>query len=210
VDGGGGSGNTDWSDASNWNSGVPASGDNIAISTTTATTTIGNGENFTIGTLTLGGAGDSVTIENNSTVFVGGNISNGGTITFNAAGNNTGLNLSNSLTLSGSGTINLTSGNGQYSGVLNGTSGSVLTTSSNITGGGTVGAGTLNFVNSGTMNANISGVNLNINPDTCATCTNTNTGTLEATAAEHSLLLTEPGHRAEPERLPPRRVPACS
>jgi hypothetical protein len=179
--GGGGSGNTDWSDAANWNNGAITSGENILINLTTAATNIGNNENFTIGTLTLSNAGDSTTIQNNANVVVGGNISNGGTITFEAGGNTTGLNLSNSLTLSGSGTIDLTSTNGQYSGNIYGTSGAVLTTSSNIAGAGTVGNGELNFINSGTINANLSGQNLNVNPDTCATCTNTNTGTLEAT-----------------------------
>jgi hypothetical protein len=180
--GGGGSSNTDWSDASNWNNGAITSGENIAIGLTTAATTISNNEDFTIGTLTLSNTGDSVTIQNNSQVAVGGNISNAGTITINAGGNTTGLNLSNSLTLSGNGTIDLTSGNGQYSGYIFGTGGSVLTTSSNIAGVGTVGNGELNFANSGTINANISGQTLTVNPDTCPTCTvNTNTGTLEAT-----------------------------
>lgn len=180
--GGGGSGNTDWSDAANWNNGAITSGENIAISTGTAATTIGANESFTIGTLTLSGTGDSVAVANNSQVIVGGNISNGGTITFTGGGNTTGLNLSNSLTLSGAGTIDLTSTNGQYSGVIYGTAGSVLTTSSNIAGAGTVGNGQLNFANSGTINANISGQTLTVDPDTCATCTvNTNTGTLEAT-----------------------------
>src|SRR5580704_16654773 len=36
--GGGGSGNTDWSDASNWNNGAIVSGENIAINATTAAT----------------------------------------------------------------------------------------------------------------------------------------------------------------------------
>ena len=180
--GGGGSGNTDWSDASNWNNGAIASGDNIVIGTTTAATTIGNNESFTIGTLTLSNTGDSATLGNNATVLVGGNISNAGTITFNAAGNTTGLNLQGSLTLSGNGTIDLTSTNGQYSGYIYGVGGSVLTTSSNIVGAGTVGDGDLNIANSGTINANISGATLTVDPDTCSTCTvNTNTGTLEAT-----------------------------
>jgi|HubBroStandDraft_1064217.scaffolds.fasta_scaffold00057_21 fibronectin-binding autotransporter adhesin len=179
--GGGGSGDTDWGDASNWSGGAIVSGDNIAISLGTAATTVGANESFTIGTLSLANTGDSVTMANNTTLIVGGNISNAGTITVNAAGNTTGLNLSTSLTLSGGGTIDLTTTNDQYSGYLYGTSGSVLTTSSNIAGAGVVGDGDLNFVNSGTINANISGQTLTVNPDTCTGCTNTNTGTLEAT-----------------------------
>jgi fibronectin-binding autotransporter adhesin len=178
---GGGGANTDWSDPSNWNNGAITTGENIAIGLTTAATTIGTSESFDIGTLTLSNTGDSVTLGNNATLEVGGNISNAGTITFNAAGNVTGLELANSLTLSGGGTINLTSTNSNYSGYVYGTAGAVLTTSSNIVGAGIVGNGELNFVNSGTINANISGQTLEVNPDTCTGCTNTNTGTLEAT-----------------------------
>ncbi|HWY22110.1 MAG TPA: hypothetical protein VNX26_12875 [Candidatus Acidoferrum sp.] len=178
---GGGGSNTDWSDASNWNNGAITTGENIVIGTTTAATTIGVSEFFNVGTVTLSNAGDSVTIANNGTLEASGNISNAGTITFNAAGNVTGLFINNPLTLSGSGSIVLTSSNGQYTGTLYGTTGAILTTSSNITGAGTVGNGELNFVNSGTMNANQNGLNLLVNPDPCGTCTNTNTGTLEAT-----------------------------
>lgn len=177
--GGGGSSNTNWSDASNWNNGAITSGENIAISTTTANTV--DDQSFTIGTLTLSNSGDSVSLNNNVQTTVEGTISNNGTITINAAGNTTGLYLNNSLTLSGTGVINLTTTNGtQYTGFLYGVSGSVLTTSSTIEGAGTVGNGELNFVNSGTINANISGQGLLLNPDTCSTCTNSNTGTIEA------------------------------
>jgi fibronectin-binding autotransporter adhesin len=184
--GGGGSSNTDWSDASNWNNGAITSGEDILINLTTAATT--DDQSFTINTLTLSHAGDSVALNNNVQTTVDGNISNAGTITFNASGNTTGLYLGNSLTLSGSGTIDLTSTNGSYTGYLYGASGSMLTTSSNIVGAGTVGNTELNFANSGTINANISGQTLDVNPDTCSTCTNTNTGTLEATGGGVLLL----------------------
>ncbi|MGD0567226.1 MAG: hypothetical protein ABSA78_02380, partial [Candidatus Sulfotelmatobacter sp.] len=174
---GGASGN--WSLGTNWNNGAIGSGYNIVISSATAATV--DDQSYTIGTLTLGGTGDSVALNNNIQTTVTGNISNAGTITFNATGNTTGLLIDNSLTLSGNGTIDLTSTNGSYTGYLYGTSAAVLTTSSNIVGAGTVGNGELNFVNSGTINANISGQNLLVNPDPCATCTNSNTGTLEAT-----------------------------
>ncbi len=176
---GGGGSNTNWSDASNWNNGAIGSGFNLLIGTTTANTV--DDQSYTIGTLTLSNSGDSATLNNNVQTTVEGNISNAGTITFNASGNTTGLSLNNSLTLSGAGTINLTSTNGQYTGNLFGTAGSILTTSSNIAGAGTVGNGQLNFINSGTINGNITGQNLLVNPDTCSGCTNTNTGTLEAT-----------------------------
>src|SRR5579859_1657464 len=54
---GGGGSNTNWSDASNWNNGAITSGENIAISTTTASTVVDQA--FTIGTLTLSNTGDT-------------------------------------------------------------------------------------------------------------------------------------------------------
>ncbi len=177
--GGGGSGNTDWSDASNWNNGAITSGENILINTTTANTV--DDQSFTIGTLTLSNAGDSVTLNNNVQTTVTGNITNDGTITFNANGNTTGLYLNNSLSLSGSGVINLTSSGSNYTDYIYGASGSLLTTSSTIEGAGNVGNNEVYFANSGTMNANISGQTLLVEPDSCSTCTSTNTGTLEAT-----------------------------
>jgi hypothetical protein len=178
--GGGGSSNTDWSDASNWNNGAITSGENILINKTTAATT--DDQAFTIGTLTLSNSGDSVTLNNNVVTTVDGNISNAGTITFNTAGNTTGLYFGNSITLSGSGAINLGSSNGSYTAdYLYGAAGSTLTTSSNITGAGNVGNGDLNFANSGAINANISNQNLVVAADACSTCASSNTGTLEAT-----------------------------
>ena len=178
--GGGGSTNTNWSDAANWNNGAISSGENILINLATANTVDDQG--FTIGTLTLSNAGDSVSLNNNVQTTVTGNISNAGTITFNANGNTTGLFLNNSLTLSGAGTIDLTTSGAAYTGALYGVAGSVLTTSSNIVGAGTVGNGELDFVNSGTINANTSGQTLLLNPYLCTACTNSNTGTLEATS----------------------------
>jgi fibronectin-binding autotransporter adhesin len=173
-------GDGQWTTAGNWSAGVPSSSDAVTIGGTAAVT-LANNQTGSFGTLTLSTSGDTVTVDNNALLEASGNISNAGTITMSADGNSTQLYLENSLTLSGTGTVNLNSGNGQYTGYIDGVSGSVLTTSSNITGAGTVGNGQLNLVNSGTINGNISGQNLNVNPDTCTGCTSTNTGTLEAT-----------------------------
>jgi hypothetical protein len=54
----GGGSNSDWSNASNWNNGAITTGENLLISLSTAATT--DDANFTIGTLTLSNAGDSV------------------------------------------------------------------------------------------------------------------------------------------------------
>jgi fibronectin-binding autotransporter adhesin len=170
-----------WTTAGNWSAGVPTSSDAVTIGTATATVSLANNDTGSFGTLTLSNSGDSLTVDNNAILEASGNISNAGTITMSAAGNTTQLYLENSLTLSGSGTVNLNTINGSYTGLVNGVAGSTLTTSSNITGAGTVGNGALNLVNSGTINGNISGQSLLVNPDTCSTCTSTNSGTIEAT-----------------------------
>ena len=146
--GGGGSGDTKWSDASNWNNGAITSGENILINTTTAATQEDNSP--TIGTLTLSNAGDSVTLLNNTVLTVDGNITNNGTITLDATGNATELDIGASLTLSGTGTLVLGTGNTNY---ILGTSGVTLTNASNITGVGNIGNGALVLANTGTINA---------------------------------------------------------
>ena len=174
-------GDGQWTTAGNWSAGVPSSSDAVTIGTASAAVVLANNQTGSFGTLALSNSGDSLTVDNNAELEASGNISNAGTITMSAGGNSTQLYLENSLTLSGTGTLNLNSSNSQYTGLVNGVAGSTLTTSSNITGAGTVGNGALNLVNSGTINANMSGLNLVVNPDTCGTCASTNTGTLEAT-----------------------------
>ncbi|MFZ0309907.1 MAG: hypothetical protein WAL89_17165, partial [Candidatus Sulfotelmatobacter sp.] len=174
-------GDGQWTTAGNWSAGVPSSSDAVTIGTASAAVVLANNQTGSFGTLALSNSGDSLTVDNNAELEASGNISNAGTITMSAGGNSTQLYLENSLTLSGTGTLNLNSSNSQYTGLVNGVAGSTLTTSSNITGAGTVGNGALNLVNSGTINANMSGLNLVVNPDTCGTCGSTNTGTLEAT-----------------------------
>ena len=176
---GGGGSNTDWSDAANWNNGAIGSGYNILINTTTAATTVD--QSFTIGTLTLSNAGDSASLNNNSTLVLGGNVSNAGTITFNGNGNTTGFDVTTALTLSGSGTLVMAAGSNSDTDLIYGTGNTTFTNASTITGVGNVGDGDLNLVNSGTVNANLSGDNLTIQPDSCAGCTSVNTGTLEST-----------------------------
>jgi hypothetical protein len=176
----GSAGDGQWTTAGNWSAGVPSSSNAVTIGGTAAVT-LANNQTGNFGTLTLSTSGDSLTVDNNAELEAFGNLSNAGTITLSGAGNNTELSLQNSLTLSGAGTLNLNSSNGQYTGLVTGVAASTLTTSSTITGAGTVGNGELNLANSGTINANISGQNLLVNVDTCSTCTSTNTGTLEAT-----------------------------
>lgn len=174
---GGGGSNTDWSDASNWNNGAITSGENIAISTTTANTIVD--QSFSIGTLTLSNAGDSATVANGQTLTVGGNIVNNGTITLDSTNtyDTVSINAAN-VTLSGTGTLVL-GGTAQYDQIEAATSGNTLINQSTITGQGTIGTDTLVISNAGTINANVSGTNLTLSPYTSTA--STNSGTLEAT-----------------------------
>jgi hypothetical protein len=173
---GGSTGN--WSTASNWNNGAIASGDDIVIATTTAATTVDQG--YSIGTLTLSKAGDSATIANSVNLQVSGNISNAGTITLDSTSTYTYLSVGANLTLSGAGTLVL-GGTAPYDIVEATTTGNVLTNDSTITGQGTIGNTSLVINNAATwtINANVNGSTLLVNPDTAVG--STNAGTLEAT-----------------------------
>ena len=149
----------DWSVAGNWNNGAITSGENILINLTTAATDEDNSP--TIGTLTLSNVGDTVTLLNGTTLTVDGNITNNGTITINSGGSNTFLSVGASLTLSGTGSVVLGTGGPNY---IVGASGATLTNASNITGVGNIGNGALILANTGTINANVSGDTLELDP----------------------------------------------
>ncbi len=173
-------GNGNWSNAAMWSTGaVPNSaGTNVCIDA-------GNGANsavtldisVSVGTLTID-SGDTLTIGNNTSLVVGGNISNAGQIQVSATTNNTFLTISGSVTLSGGGTLTLTSTN-VGAPIINETgSGAVLTNVDNtIQGFGQIGNNGLAFVNQagGIINAN-AGAALLLNPATIA-----NQGLLEST-----------------------------
>ncbi len=168
----GSGGNSNWSTTGNWNNGLP-SGQNVLINLTTAATTMD--QSFSIGTLTLSNAGDSVGINNNTSMTVGGNISNNGTLSLNSGGSATDLIIgASAITLSGSGTLNM-SNNGNNN-IVGAASGDVLTNQETIQGSGNIGS-SLAIVNSGTIDANQSNqLNLATSSGT------TNSGILEATA----------------------------
>jgi fibronectin-binding autotransporter adhesin len=166
--------NADWSNASNWNNGAITSGENIAINLTTAATT--DDANFTIGTLTLSNAGDSVGINNGIILTVDGNIANNGAISLNSTGNFTELVLGGNVTLSGTGTVTLSNNSQNY--IFGGASLDQLTNQETIQGAGQIGHGQMALVNSGTINANASaGMTIDANDGF------TNTGTVEASGA---------------------------
>jgi hypothetical protein len=174
---GGGDG-TSWSDASNWSAGVPNSGTiDVTIGTTTANVNLN--QVATIGNLTLSHSGDTLTVQNGQQlIFDGSSISNAGTITLASSGSGTVLSLGGSLTLSGGGTVVLGSGSSNR---IDGVSGATLTNASTITGGNAsandyVGFGHLALDNTGTINANVSGGAIIVDPGAAST----NTGMLEA------------------------------
>ena len=185
--------NSDWSNASNWNNGAIASGENILINLTTAATV--DDASFTIGNLTLSNAGDSVTtnsgvtltvgsgisnagtiaVGNNSFLNVTGNITNSGAMTLNSTGNATELVLNGNVVLSGGGTLTLSNNAQNY--IFGSNSLFQLTNQETIQGAGQIGHAQMALVNSGTINANQSaGMTIDANDGL------TNTGTIEATS----------------------------
>jgi hypothetical protein len=187
----GGTGN--WSNAAMWSTGaVPNSaGTNVCIDA-------GNGANsavtldisVTVGTLTID-SGDSLTVSNNTSLVVGGNISNAGQIQVSATTNNTFLTISGNVSLSGGGTLTLTSTNVGIP-VINETgSAAVLTNVDNtIQGFGQIGNNGLALVNQagGIVNASVSGAALLLNTAAIANqgLLESNLGTLQISAVTNN------------------------
>jgi fibronectin-binding autotransporter adhesin len=159
-----------WGTAGNWNSGVPTSTNDVTIGLAAANVNVN--VNGTFGTLTLGGAGDTLTILPGEILTADGNISNAGTITLNPTAE---LLLGANVTLSGAGMLTLSN---NINNVIQGAAtADTLTNQQTIQGAGNIGNGQMTLVNSGTINANQSaGLTIEANGGA------TNTGTLEATA----------------------------
>jgi len=157
-----------------------------------------NVENATIvgGTLTTASGGlmqtvssadlNGVTVSTGSTYTAGpgtttqlnGAIVNDGTFAINGATGNAIVNIGSAVTLSGGGTVTMSSGSSS-SAFLRGNSLELTNTNDTIQGSGNIGdSGALAFANEATVDANASGVNLNVNGGNGGV---TNTGTLEAT-----------------------------
>jgi fibronectin-binding autotransporter adhesin len=174
----GSGGNSNWSTTGNWNNGSP-SGDNILINLTTAATNVDT--SFSIGTLTLSNAGDSVNINNNVLLTVGGNIANSGNINLGSTNNATELIVgAASVTLSGTGTLTTTNNSANF--IVGAATADTLINSSTIQGSGNIGDNQMTLSNSGTIDATQSN-SLTIQANGGVT----NTGTLEATTG--SLIL---------------------
>ena len=165
----------------------------VVITGGTLTTTTG-GAIQGIGTATLSGltisSGSSYQVNNNTTTFLNGTITNKGTITLASAGNGTNLELAGNTTLTGTGTVTLSniSQNFIFGSAANGST--VLTNQETIQGAGNIGDAQMSLVNSGTINANAGlGQNWLIIQTTGTGSTGTtNTGTIEATLGSNLVL----------------------
>ncbi len=160
-----------WSDGTQWDSGVPVAGENIVIGTASANST--DDLSLAIGTLTLSNSGDALTIPDGVVLTVSGPISNAGTITLAGTSTNTWLEIGSNVSLTGTGTLILSS---NPNAIWSNNSSNVLTNSSTITGGGSIGNQNMGLVNSGTIISTDSVVGLNINAGAAGF---SNTGTLE-------------------------------
>ena len=182
----GGQTSNQWSDASNWDSGLPGSTSDVVITNATYNPVVYiSGISPTIANLTVGGS-NSLVVDGGQMLTLAGSggsaISNSGSIQLNGGGGtNTYLTLDSNTTLQGGGTLtlNVASGNGSTF-IQQGASGVTLTNVDNtIQGAGVIGNGGLSFVNqaSGTVNANSAGQALTFNGGAI-----TNAGLFEATS----------------------------
>jgi hypothetical protein len=164
-----------WSTPANWNNGVPNGGAFTALvdaGNAPATSALVNG-NFSVGTLGIS-AGDQVTIGNGFTFTVGSLVGNAGTILIDATGNNTALQ--GSFLLNGAGGVVRLSG----ANALLGTNGGSITNANNtIRGEGAIGGNNTDWINQGTVNADVAGSSIFIDPRSSATGF-TNSGLLTA------------------------------
>ena len=114
---------------------------------------------------------------NSASLTLNGAIHNSGSFALNSSGNYTSLTLGSSVDLSGGGTVTLT----QYARINgSGTLTNVDNTIAGETWSGSVGENSISIINQGTINANVSGRTLVLDPANTGTGL-TNTGELEAT-----------------------------
>ena len=165
-----------WSDAAEWDSGVPVAGENIVIGTATANSF--DEISLAIGSLTLGDYADTLVIGDGVALNVSGTISNPGSIQLSSAGANTFLKITGNVALTGTGKLLLGINGPNYITGASGTGSEILTNSSTIAGAGSIGNGAMGLVNSGIINAesaNSAGIYLDV-----SSAGFKNTGTVEA------------------------------
>ncbi|MGD0567227.1 MAG: hypothetical protein ABSA78_02385, partial [Candidatus Sulfotelmatobacter sp.] len=147
---------------------------------------VGNG-----GTPTLDGLTNSstVVVVNGNSLVLEGTIVNNGQIQENSANGTTEITLNGNVTLSGSGTLVMSSNGSNY---IFGQSGSdILTNDSTIEGGGHLGDAQMTLVNSGTIDANVGttlAISVSGTVDNKGTFESTSSGGLTVTAPTGSFL----------------------
>jgi hypothetical protein len=117
----------------------------------------------------------TIITENNTLLGIIGTIDNSGTITIVSTGNTTSLNLNaGNTTLTGGGTVFLSSPGASTSAVINGT-GTLSIVNQTIEGNGSIGSNAIGIDNQvlGLINANVSGEILNVDPSAANGLTNT-------------------------------------
>ncbi len=168
---------------------VNLAGDGGSSTITGGTLTTASGGAMTSNGSTLSGltisAGSTVTTPDNTNTTLTGSITDKGTIALNSAGNTTSLILNGgaAVELTGGGSITMS---GFFQNRIYGSGTDTLRVDSGATiqGGGQVGIGggyTFTLNNAGTINANQSGVALQLAPSSTVSNTNTNTNVMEAT-----------------------------
>ena len=162
--------NGDWNTAGNWTNGVPTGSTDAIITNGTSTVTLGSGATGNTDNLALA-SGNTLSLSLNSQFFISGtSISNAGQITINGgAGTNTFLVLDNNVTLSGAGTLTMTTASGGGNAFIEqaaaGLTLNLTNMNNNIQGGGIIGNNGLTVVNgaAGTIQANVNGQSLTLN-----------------------------------------------
>ena len=143
--------------------------------------TSGGGANLSGVTIS---SGSTYTAGPGTTTQLNGAIVNDGTFAINGAASNAVVNLGSAVTLSGGGTVTMSSGS--FNAFLRGSGLTLTNTNDTIQGAGLLGdSGALAINNKGTIDANSSGQSLNLGQGGGAL---TNTGTFEATAGGHLFL----------------------
>ena len=143
-----------WSDPTQWDNGVPVTGDNIVIGTATANSI--DDLSLSISGLTLGNSADALTNSDGVALNVSDTINNAGTITLASAGSNTFLQITGNVSLTGTGEVVMGVNGPEYITGASGMGTEVLTNSSTIAGSGSIGNGAMGLINNGTINGNIS------------------------------------------------------
>ena len=151
---------------------------NTVDPTIESTSTSGSQTSTGAGTALTGLQASSLAVANNTALEITGTLDNTGTITLNATSNSADLAVVGSTSLTGDGTISLSTDAGNVI-TSNGTAATLTNVNNTIAGAGTIGDQYLTLVNDGTISAD-DRVALVVNTGANAV---TNSGTLEGTSS---------------------------